>query len=302
MARKLRCSPGPGERLSPVVVEAPDREPLYVEGKRRPGQNLWGYDPAAPDLLEPAKHVVFRKKPPAAVLVAVAYWASLQVWEDRKRVHPELCKRRKRVGRLVVVVEPPKPRKPRGDWRRWIHRACQVIAEHATVRGGGLAGLWVGQKFERFLSAHEWAARVGCTVKAWHKIVGHLKSADWIKPRRQRRDKECAHGCPACDTCIATGRFTWKAKVASFCVTDLFWMSAPGAWGQVLKFRSKLAARERKAQQATQPPREHPPTAPEPAGFGGLAALTAAQAEELAELRRQMDEARRQRQRNRPPP
>lgn len=247
--------------------------PLYVGGRGRidPCRR---YDPVAPDLLTPARRVEFSKHPPVAVRVAVAFWAALEFWADRRNAPIELRSERKRVpfgggGRNVVVTPPASPtRKPHGEWWRWIHRAAQVVAEHTSVLGsdrpgGGLAGEWVGSKFKRFFNGNEWAALVGCTPKVWSQIVGRMKNRGWIKERRQRRDTECAHSNPACESCRAAGRFRWIARVASFCVTDRFWMDARGAWGHVAAYRAKLDKKDRKARQAAEEPREHPPDAPE---------------------------------------
>lgn len=166
-----------------------------------------------------------------------------------------------------------------------------MIAEHASVMPDGLAGSWVDGKFKCFFNRRQWASLVGCPVKVWDGVVERLVSAGWVKPRRQRRDKVCEHGTPACEGCRAAGRFRYVARVASLCVTDAFWMAA-GAWGKVQDFRAKLARRaakaERKAEAAASPPAEVP--APR---------QWVADDPDLADIRRQLEAAK---ARRKPPP
>jgi hypothetical protein len=203
-------------------------------------------------LLEPARRVEFGSSPPRPVDVARGHWADRKVWQFRRSQHRELNVYRRRAFGRVVVVERQPDRRPRGDWRAWLHIAMQAMAERADVTTG-LCGEWQGKKFKRFLNRHQWAAIVGCTLKQWDTIVAVIKSAGYIKPRRQRREREQ----------LPTG-VTYRSRgPASLIVTGAFWQLS-GAWGAVLRLMRDRRRAKRKEQQAQEPPRQHPPRAEEP--------------------------------------
>lgn len=238
--------------------------PLYVGGRRRPGPNLWGYDPLSDDLLNPRKRIAFKKRPPRAIEAFTEYWGDRVLWIRRRKRNPELRRRRMVVRapfvadgplvRKVVVYELKEGRKPRGCHRSLQQRALVAIGERADV-GSGLAGLWCGAKFIRSLSSREWADIVGCSVRQWYRLVSSLKAADLIKGRQRRRRELDAAG-------NWTGR--WVGCRRTLLLTVGAW-AQPGVWGLRREYLRQALGKQRAARQAAEAPREHPPHAQPPA-------------------------------------
>lgn len=204
--------------MTPEQTRLARRRDLYPGGRRRPGANAHNYDPHARNLLDPVRPVTFKRPPPRAIRVACGHWQDRNVWGARKRVHHELRLRRRQLRVQLVPGGAPvrrtaleslkATRTPRGDRRAIQQRALVCIAERAGVESG-VVGRWRDGKFLGFLTRHEWAAAVGCTVRQWDRIVSDFKAAGYIK-RRQRRDLDQETGA-------------YVGRIASLVVTDKFW-------------------------------------------------------------------------------
>ncbi len=254
--------------MTEVVPAAASPPPLYERGKRRSGPSRWGYDPEAP-VLVPAKRVDFAKPPPEYIGHAIDFLSSAETFKHRRRELADLRKRSKRIDGQMVIFTPglaadePETRmqdlrKPRGD-----HRARQQAALTTLVELAGptksnprldAVGIWssyvdgaTGEKravFERFLSRHEIAARIGVPVKEADVLIREWKNAGYIERRQRRRKKFDRHG----------KLLAYEGERASLLLTEKFYRSC-GL--QVWRARAKHLGLFKR------PPAETPgPTAP----------------------------------------
>ena len=266
---------------------APSPPPLlYVQGKRRPGPSMWGYDPKAP-VLVPTRRIEFKQPPPEYIGQAIDFLGSDSTFRNRRRELIDLRKRSKRIeGRTVIFtpglgVDDPESklselRKPRGDHRARHHASLMALVEHAGPTRSNprldVVGIWAsyidakGEKqprFERFYSRHEIAAIVGVPVKEVDVLIREWKNAGYIERRQRRRKKFDGRG----------KLVAYEGERASLLLTEKFYQSCGQAvWRARSKhlglFKRPPAETEGPTSPASSEAKSEPFTSPAARGWG----------------------------------
>lgn len=173
-------------------------EPLYVRGRRRPGPNSYGYDPAAPALF-PSQRVAFTKPPPDWLAGTVTFLGDHDVWMHRRRtLEPLRMRQRRGDDGKMTPYRPEGDRRPNGFHRSAQTRVLQVLLERCN-RFTGEVGRWSTYHNEKtgesglYLAGHldreEIAAAAGMTLTQLDEVLGHLSPAGLIERRQRRKAK-----------------------------------------------------------------------------------------------------------------
>jgi hypothetical protein len=225
-----------------VMVGPEPREPLYLGGKRRPGRNLWGFDPFAPRLEPPQRadnaHHINRE--------AYGFWTSPETLRDRRRLVHQLA-RRKRVGTREAPVRRKQGCYAPGDLEvrkrdlyapaaEGLLRLLAWCAWHSDWRSSKV-GLWIEGRI-RYQSRASIADRSGFPVR--------------VDEKKRVRADQLDHRIE--DAIVAGLLFRHEEEdgTMTFKVTRLFWILSGvqrlrERYGQDLKKAKNEKARERAA-------------------------------------------------------